>query len=625
MDNHRMETEIDYPLLPYFFEETAGHLSELIRLLRDEDAPSVPFSAKQEALFRIIHQLKGSAAVVGLLPLSETLHEIENILAQWNPQKDGDDPSLVPLLLDFTAALETMVAKESHHWDGDYWHARFRIYSPISTNTDHQAPPKLDRPLVLNQEEKEKVAAWQEEGKQVYGIELFFSQEAPLRSAVAIAFHNYLKRFGEILTTAPAFDQLPAEDFAIFKAVLFRPNPLSPEEKKKITVFPVNEGVEGVYIREWSYRKEESQHFTKTLRVDSNALNKLVQRVTELETLYGTVYALHCVSRPSAATKQKLDDALQALGNNLNLLRLELINLRMIPVKQLFSRFTHAIRKMAWESHKVVKIIFDENDLRIEKEVAELLIDPLTQLALNAVAHGLETPAERKAAGKSETGTIRLEARLAGGNLLVSIGDDGRGLNRKAIYSSPLATKLHHPETAGPEENRLLKEVIFTPGFTTASKVDQLAGRGFGLSIVENNITKLHGAIEVDSEEGRGTTFTLKIPFQYLGARVLLLRSGDRLWGVPVTAGVTKEAAFLAGDGKKTSPLKFTETLGEEELLISCLDPKPEANRFLSGISYSSRGKIVYVLDPEVLPFLDGPLSPEADYHSFRLLPTDHG
>lgn len=605
MNYQPKETEIDYPLLPYFFEETAGHLGELNRLLREEDSSSLPFSAKQEALFRIIHQLKGSAAVVGLMPLTESLHEVENILSQWKPGENSEDAALLSLLLDFTAALETMVAEKSHHWDGDYWHARFRIYSPNPSGTDRQTPPKLDRPLVLNQEEREKVAAWQEEGKPVYGIELIFSQEAPLRSAVAIAFYNYLKRFGEILTTAPTFTELPGEDFAIFKVVLFRSTPLSPEEKEKITIFPANEGVEGVYIREWSYRKEESQHFTKTLQVDSNALNKLIQSVAEIETLYKTVWTLHAVPRRTAATKKQMTAALQALGQDLNLLRLGIINLRMIPVKQLFSRFTNAIRKMALESHKVVKIVFDDNNLRIEEEVAELLIDPLTQLAQNAVVHGLETPAERKAAGKNETGTVRMEARLAGGNILIRIGDDGRGLDRKAIYNSPLAAKLPQVEAGSPEENRLLQKIIFTPGFTTKSKADQYAGRGFGLNIVETNITKLHGGIEVTSKEGQGTTFTLKIPFQYLGARVLLLKGADRLWGLPVTAKVTVEAAFLTGNGQKPSPLQITETLGEAEILISRLEPENDAGRYLCGIGYSAQGEPVSVLDPESLPLLD--------------------
>jgi len=610
MGTHRLETEIDYPLLPYFFEETAGHLAELTRLLPKEDHPFVLFSERQKALLRIIHQIKGSAAVVGLIPLSKTLHEVENILTQWNPQ---DDPSLFPLLSDLTTALEIMVTKESHHWDGDYWHARFRIYTSPSTTTENQAPPKLDLPLILSQEEKEKVASWQEEGKMVYGIELFFSQEAPFRSATAIAFYNYLQKFGAILTTVPTFDQLPAENFAIFKAVLFCPIPLSPEEKEKITVFPANEGVEGVYIREWSYRKEESQHFTKTLRVDGNALQKLVQTVAAMETDYRRVCALHSVPCPDATTKQKLGTALRALGDDLNLLRLGIISLQMISVKQLFSRFTHAIRKMAWESHKVVKIVLDENDLRIEKEVAELLIDPLTQLAQNAVAHGLETPAERKAAGKNETGTIRLETRLAKGSLIVRISDDGRGLNQKAIHASPLAAERHRPEgKTGAQEDCLLHKVLFSPGFTTAAKVDQLCGRGVGLCIVENNISKLNGTIEIETTEGQGTTFTLKIPFRYLGARVLLFRSANRLCGLPVATEETMDAAFLTGDGKTPPPLKSMEFLGEEELLISCLEANPEADRCLCGIGYSSRGEPVYLLDPETLAFLDGPLSLEA-------------
>ncbi len=361
------------------------------------------------------------------------------------------------------------------------------------------------------------VASSQEEDKIIYGIELLFTQEAPLRSVVAIAFYNYLQRFGEILTTAPPFSQLAEENFAIFKAVLISEKPLTLEEQQKIITFPVNDGVEKVYIREWTYRKEESSSFNKTIRVDTEQIDELIKQLEKLSAIKTALCHLYSLKKQDAATWEELGANLKDLEHLVASLQLEVDNLRMVPVKQIFSRFTNYIRKMAQQTKKIVKIELRDQNIKIDKDIAEQLIDPLTQLIKNAIDHGIETPAERKQAGKKEAGTIWLEARQDGKYLHISVRDDGRGLDFIKISSTAVARKLTADQKRFSTDNiSELQQIIFTPGFSTSEQVNNLSGRGVGLDIVKTNLDKLQGIIEIISQEQQGATFTLKIPFTFI-------------------------------------------------------------------------------------------------------------
>ncbi|HBT18109.1 MAG TPA: hybrid sensor histidine kinase/response regulator, partial [Firmicutes bacterium] len=218
-----------------------------------------------------------------------------------------------------------------------------------------------------------------------------------------------------------------------------------------------------------------------------------------------------------AATWEELGANLKDLEHLVASLQLEVDNLRMVPVKQIFSRFTNYIRKMAQQTKKIVKIELRDQNIKLDKDIAEQLIDPLTQLIKNAIDHGIETPAERKQAGKKEAGTIWLEARQDGKYLHISVRDDGRGLDFIKISSTAVARKLTADQKRFSTDNiSELQQIIFTPGFSTSEQVNNLSGRGVGLDIVKTNLDKLQGIIEIISQEQQGATFTLKIPFTFI-------------------------------------------------------------------------------------------------------------
>jgi two-component system chemotaxis sensor kinase CheA len=512
--------EIDLNLLPSFIIESTEHIERLIEILLIlEENPEAQDDHIDE-LFRIAHQIKGSAAIVGLNDLNQAFHEVENLLDQVRENINRLEKPLINLLLEFANALEATMENQLNDFNKDYWIARFKKFNPETEKEENQPTIKPDVPLILSKEEKAIVASWQEQNKIVYGIELLFSQEAPFRSAATIAFHNYLQRFGEILTMAPPFSQLSEENFAIFKVVLLKEKPLSLEEQDKIMVFPINDGVERVYIREWTYRKEESGNLgagdlpSRTIRVSTTQIDYVMKQLRELVSIKTSLNHISSLDYQDSSTWKELNKSLKNLEDQINTLQFALVELRMVPLKQLFSRFTNSVRNIARQAQKKIKLEFRGEDIKIDREVAEQLIDPLTHLIRNAIDHGVETPEERRKAGKEVVGNILLEARQEGKYILISVKDDGRGLNLpKILETSVTKEPIEGNISLSPNDIHNIKKIIFTPGFSTTQQANNLSGRGVGLDIVKHNVEQLQGIIEIETQENHGTTFTLKIPF----------------------------------------------------------------------------------------------------------------
>ncbi len=520
MTNNNQPNELDLNLLPSFVIETNEHIERLIEILLVlEENPEAQDDYIDE-LFRIAHQIKGSAAIVGLNDLTEALHEVENLLDKVREKINRLDQPLINILLEFANALEATLDNQFNDFNKDYWVARFKKFNPDTKEENNQQTDKPDIPLILSREEKAMVASWQEQNKIVYGIELLFSQEAPFRSAVTIAFHNYLQRFGEILTMAPPFSQLTGENFAIYKVVLLREKPLSLADQEKITVFPINDGVEKVYIREWTYRKEESGNFntgdlpSRTIRVDTAQIDYVMEQLGKLANIKTSLNQVFSLVDQDTPAWKELSKNLKDLEEQINTLQFALAELRMIPLKHVFSRFTYTVRNIARQTQKKIKLEFRGEETKIDREIAEQLIDPLTHLIRNAIDHGIETPEKRRKAGKEVTGKIILKARQEGKYIIISVTDDGRGLEFAKIFDSAATKKfVEANKSLSPEDINNIKKIIFTPGFSTTQQANNISGRGVGLDIVKHNLDLLQGTIEVITEENKGTTFTLKIPF----------------------------------------------------------------------------------------------------------------
>jgi two-component system chemotaxis sensor kinase CheA len=243
-------------------------------------------------------------------------------------------------------------------------------------------------------------------------------------------------------------------------------------------------------------------------------------------------------SRLSQIASDSDDIALRSVSEEIERLSSELrttmMVLRMVPVGQMFSRFRRLIHDLADETGKELALEIEGETTEIDKTVIERLLDPIVHLVRNSCDHGIGTPEQRVAANKPTVGTVRLSARQEGGQVVITIGDDGRGIDVERVRAKALANGLVDPNV--PMTDLDMLQFIFHPGFSTAEKVTNLSGRGVGLDVVKRTVEGLRGTIEVSSAGGKGATFTLRIPLTLAIIEGLLVRVGHGRYVLPLAA-----------------------------------------------------------------------------------------
>lgn len=267
----------------------------------------------------------------------------------------------------------------------------------------------------------------------------------------------------------------------------------------------------------------------ENVRVPAERLDELMDRVGEL---------VIAQSRLSQLASASTDIALRSVSEEIERLSGELRDtmmvLRMVPVATLFSRFRRLVHDLARETGKVIELVTEGESTEVDKTVIERLADPLVHLVRNSIDHGLETPQDRLAAGKTEAGTVTLSARQAGGEVIISIKDDGRGINRERVRAKAESSGLISP--GQPLSDPELLQLIFAPGFSTAAAITNLSGRGVGMDVVKKTVEALRGTIDMESVPGQGSEVSLRIPLTLAIIDGLLVRVGSGRYVIPLSA-----------------------------------------------------------------------------------------
>lgn len=267
----------------------------------------------------------------------------------------------------------------------------------------------------------------------------------------------------------------------------------------------------------------------ESVRVPAERLDELMDRVGEL------VIAQSRLSQIAAASPdlnlRAVSEDIERLSNEL---RDTMMVLRMVPVGTLFGRFRRLVHDLARETGKTIDLTTEGEGTEVDKTVIERLADPLVHLVRNSVDHGLETPEKRKAAGKPEAGKINLAARHAGGEVVISITDDGAGIDRARVRAKAEAQGLIMPGAIVGDQDLL--QMIFQPGFSTAQTVTNLSGRGVGMDVVKRTVEALRGSIDLSSEPGAGSRISLRIPLTLAIIDGLLVRVGSGRYVIPLSA-----------------------------------------------------------------------------------------
>ncbi|MDR0389328.1 MAG: chemotaxis protein CheA [Spirochaetaceae bacterium] len=224
----------------------------------------------------------------------------------------------------------------------------------------------------------------------------------------------------------------------------------------------------------------------------------------------------------------------QNLGRITGELQEGVMRIRMVPISQIFSRFPRLVRDLSKNLSKKINLVIEGEETELDKSVIEDLLDPIMHSVRNSVDHGIESPAERLAAGKSEEGQVLLKASSEGNMIIIEIGDDGKGIDVEAVKAKAVERGIISP-------NKVLADVeaynlIFEPGFSTAKQITSISGRGVGLDVVRRQIEKLNGTVTVSSEHGKGTKFIIKLPLTLAIIQGLLVRVGTEIYSIPITS-----------------------------------------------------------------------------------------
>ena len=275
-------------------------------------------------------------------------------------------------------------------------------------------------------------------------------------------------------------------------------------------------------------QQTESAAAQQTIRVSVEVLEDLMTLVSELVLTRNQLMQLARVSSDS-----QISVPLQRLSHITSELQEGVMKTRMQPIGNAWAKLPRLVRDLANELGKKIDLEMRGAETELDRQVLELIKDPLTHMVRNSGDHGLEKPADRRAAGKPETGRILLNAYHQGGHIIIEIGDDGRGLPVEKIRAKVLAQGLAtETELAQMNEHDVLR-FIFRPGFSTAQQITSVSGRGVGMDVVKTNIERIGGTIELRSKEGRGTTFTIKIPLTLAIVSALIVQAGGERFAIP--------------------------------------------------------------------------------------------
>ncbi|MBU1305726.1 MAG: chemotaxis protein CheA, partial [Alphaproteobacteria bacterium] len=270
----------------------------------------------------------------------------------------------------------------------------------------------------------------------------------------------------------------------------------------------------------------------QSIRVDLDKVDRVVNMVSELVITQSMLTQL--MDETLRARYTELVRGLEVLAQTTRGLQDSVMAIRAQPVKSVFSRMPRLVRELANKTGKKIKLETIGENTEIDKTVIEQLSDPLTHMIRNSADHGIELPEVRQSRKKNETGTIRLSAEQAGGNILIIVEDDGGGINRERVLQVARDKGIVAPDINPTDEQ--IDQLIFAPGFSTATEVSDLSGRGVGMDVVLSNIKKIGGSVHVRSSTGKGTRMTLRLPLTLAVLDVMLVKVGDSPYVVPLSS-----------------------------------------------------------------------------------------
>ncbi len=486
----------DQELLEGFLQETAELLEKL-----DDDLVALEKSTDDTELmnriFRSIHTVKGASSFLGFDLLVRVTHKTEDVLNRLRKGELIVTPEIMDVILEATDLVKTLVADIK---GGD-------IIDREIDETINKLIPLLTM-TVANPEESASVAETGEPSAP--------SAEEAVQPEAAAGTGS-----GESVTVPQEQQPVPSPP----PPAVNRP---APEAPKKAALPKAGE------------KGGDDLSDNTTVRVDVKRLDDLMNQVGELVLERNRMIQLNQDLQGGISDEVSFGEEFGKLTKRMNFvtseLQMQVLKMRMIPVEKVFKKFPRIVRSLARDLGKEVDLQIFGEETELDRSVVDEIGDPLIHLIRNAMDHGLETPADRIAAGKSGTGTLVLSAVHEGNSIIISIKDDGRGIDTERVGQKAIEKGLITPEQLSLMSPREMFDLIFLPGFSTKDKASDLSGRGVGMDVVKTNIKKLNGLIEIKSEQGQGSEFILRLPLTLAIIQSLLVDVEGEVYSIPLAS-----------------------------------------------------------------------------------------
>ncbi len=501
-----------------FLSESREHLTAMNhQLLAWEKEPKA--REPVDGIFRAVHSLKGMAATMGYAGVADLAHRAENLLDVLRRAGAAVTGPQLELLFRSADALERGVADAAGGRPG-------AVAEPVGAELDAEVArlePQLAGPRRASRPSVPVVLPGAGKGPQV---RVTLREDAVLKGARALLVLKRAAALGTVQGVAPATAAFETEDFD--GRFGFRLDTTAGAAEIEAALRTAGE-VERVEVADEAAAGPDSR--MRHIRVDLTRLDALMNLIGELVLARGRLAAL---ARRFA--EPDLDDVTRAIERLSGALQHEIIEARMVPVWQVFDRFPRVVRDLARQTGREVAFRVEGKEIELDRAILDEIADPLVHLLRNAVDHGIEPPAERVARGKPAVGQLVLAAVREHSSVAISVWDDGRGVDRARVMRRSRELGLL-PEAGAADGvgDEALFHLLAQPGFTTAEQVTDLSGRGVGIDAVAAAVRALGGSVEMRSEVGRGTTFTIRLPATLAIVRALLARVGSETYAVPLT------------------------------------------------------------------------------------------
>ncbi len=497
------------------------------------------------ALFRSIHTLKGLSGLFGHQGLADLSHSLESLLDEIRLGKVDITDNVVKFLFDnvdiFRALIEGLNQDKEHDVAGHLKNIEVFRNSLKGKTRGPELKGLIDEALlmVLSEYEEYRLKANIQDGRGVYLAKTIFPLADFDKSLERVT--KLIKSQGELISTLPTSSNIPPDSIG-FNLMFGSSRPV---EKLKEEIVPDIENL--IRSKDVGSAPPPSQpqkpqegtlkSTTTTVRVDIEKLDRILNTIGELTLAKGAVKRIGeeiieaYGHSPLVIDVHKIS---QTLDKRLAELQSQVLEIRMVPVGQIFSRLAQVIRKYSREVKKQIDLVMYGEDTEIDKYIAEEVIDPLMHLVRNAIDHGIEPQEERREKGKKEAGTIILKASQRGNHVIIEVKDDGGGINIQKVKEKAISKGLLAP--GADVDGKGIIDFIFTPGFSTKEMVSEVSGRGVGMDVVKQKLATIGGFAEVETEEGGGTSITLTIPITLAIIKSLLIRAGNVKFAIPLTS-----------------------------------------------------------------------------------------